>query len=85
MLTGLSKIEGTIEFIDTLLEAGCKFLLFAHHREVIQKYDEYLKKKKVGSILIDGKVNPEQRHKRVTEFQHNENIRVAVLSITAAS
>jgi hypothetical protein len=30
-LTGEAKIPGCIEFIDTLLDAGAKFLLFAHH------------------------------------------------------
>lgn len=42
-------------------------------------------KKKVGYIRIDGSVNAERRHERVTAFQHDETIRVAVLSINACS
>ncbi len=30
-LTGLSKIDGVCEFIETLTENGAKFLVFAHH------------------------------------------------------
>ena len=30
-LTGEAKVSGTIEFLDTLLEAEAKFLLFCHH------------------------------------------------------
>ena len=44
-----------------------------------------MKKKKVGYMRIDGSVNPEKRHERVTNFQHNDKIRVAILSITACS
>jgi len=31
-LTGLSKIEGVCDFIETLTENGAKFLVFAHHK-----------------------------------------------------
>ena len=36
-------------------------------------------------MRIDGKTNPEQRKHFVDSFQDNENIMVAVLSITAAN
>lgn len=65
-LTGEAKVAGTIEFLETLLEAGAKFLLFAHHQLVLDSYEQHLKKKKVGHIRIDGKVDPEKRHERVT-------------------
>ena len=42
-------------------------------------------KKKVEYVRIDGKVNPELRHERVSRFQNNEIVRIAILSITAAS
>lgn len=51
----------------------------------MDSYDEYFKKKNVGYIRIDGSVKPEIRNERVKEFQSNENIRVAILSITACS
>ena len=65
-MTGEAKLAGSIDFIDTLLEAGAKFLLFAHHKTVLDGYENHLKKKKIGYIRIDGSVNPERRHERVT-------------------
>jgi SWI/SNF-related matrix-associated actin-dependent regulator 1 of chromatin subfamily A len=48
--------------MDTILDNGGKFLLFAHHKNVLDAYEEHCKKKKVGYIRIDGKVNPEKRN-----------------------
>jgi SWI/SNF-related matrix-associated actin-dependent regulator 1 of chromatin subfamily A len=53
-LTGESKIVGATDFIETLLEAGAKFLLFAHHKNVLNAYEDHMKRKKVGYIRIDG-------------------------------
>ena len=64
-LTGEAKIVGCLEFIDTLLEAGVKFLLFAHHLSVLDAFEEHIKKKDTDYIRIDGKVPSEKRHQRV--------------------
>lgn len=84
-LTGEAKLKGSFEFLDTLLDAGAKFLLFAHHKQILTEYENYLKQKKVEYIRIDGQVSPEKRHERVNRFQHEESVRVAILSITACS
>jgi len=34
-LSGEAKVAGALEFLDTLFEAGAKFLLFAHHLGVM--------------------------------------------------
>lgn len=52
---------------------------------MLDRYEAHLAKKKVGYIRIDGGVDAEKRHERVTRFQHSEDVRVAVLSITACS
>ena len=67
-LSGEAKIQGSIDFIETLLEAGAKFLLFAHHKLVLDHYEDLMKKRKTKYIRIDGKVNPEKRHERVQHF-----------------
>jgi len=64
-LSGESKITGSFDFIEILLEAGAKFLLFAHHIAVLDKYEAYFQKKKTGCVRIDGRIKPEIRHKRV--------------------
>jgi SWI/SNF-related matrix-associated actin-dependent regulator 1 of chromatin subfamily A len=84
-LSGEAKVTGTIEFTETLLKAGVKFLLFAHHKNVLDEYEKFYVKKKVKCIRIDGRVNPEKRHQMVTEFQHDDTMRIALLSINACS
>ncbi len=39
-LTGLAKIKGILEFTETLIENKCKFLIFAHHYEVLDAIEE---------------------------------------------
>lgn len=53
-LTGESKVEGVCDFIETLLDAGAKFLVFAHHQVVMNKIEQFLAKSKSGYIRIDG-------------------------------
>lgn len=84
-LTGEAKVAGTIEFMEALFEAEAKFLLFAHHQCVMDTYEDYIKKKNIQYIRIDGKVDPKQRHDRVQKFQSDEKVRVAILSITTCS
>ena len=84
-LSGLAKIKGVIEYISDLLEADEKFLLFAHHQIVLNRIEEFLKNKKVKYIRIDGKTPQEMRFEYVKNFQEDNNIKVAVLSLNAAS
>ena len=41
--TGLAKVQSGFEFLETLLDAEIKFLLFAHHKAVLDEYEEKLK------------------------------------------
>lgn len=55
-LTGESKIAGINDFLETLIENNCKFIVFAHHHSVMDALEEFVKSKKVGYVRIDGKV-----------------------------
>ncbi|EQB59697.1 swi snf-related matrix-associated actin-dependent regulator of chromatin subfamily a-like protein 1 [Vairimorpha apis BRL 01] len=46
---------------------------------------EFLKEKKVKFIKIDGSVLSSHRHRLVKDFQNNNDVTVALLSITACS
>ncbi|CAN7029653.1 unnamed protein product [Brassica rapa subsp. trilocularis] len=37
-----------------VMQAGCNFLVFAHHHSMLEALHEFLKKKKVVCIRIDG-------------------------------
>ncbi|XP_065853070.1 uncharacterized protein [Euphorbia lathyris] len=78
-----AKISGVLDYLGTVVEAGCKFLIFAHHVPMIQAIHEFLVKKKVGCIRIDGSTPPASRQALVTDFQEKDAIKAAVLSIRA--
>ncbi|XP_058000812.1 uncharacterized protein LOC110669090 isoform X2 [Hevea brasiliensis] len=78
-----AKIPGVIDYLGTVIEAGCKFLIFAHHQPMIDSIHEFLIKKKVGCIRIDGSTPPASRQALVTDFQEKDAIKAAVLSIRA--
>jgi SWI/SNF-related matrix-associated actin-dependent regulator 1 of chromatin subfamily A len=67
-LTGTAKIKGILEFVETLLENRCKFLIFAHHYDVLDAIEECVIKKKVSHIRIDGKIETTKRYEAVRKF-----------------
>ncbi|KAK8471029.1 hypothetical protein PHAVU_003G123100 [Phaseolus vulgaris] len=77
-----AKIPSVLDYVGTVIEAGCKFLIFAHHQPMIDSIHDFLRKK-VGCIRIDGGTPAASRQQLVTEFQEKESIKAAVLSIKA--
>ena len=87
--SGLAEAESSANYIlDWLAGSGDneKILIFAHHKDVLDIIEEAVAKalKGNGHIRIDGRVSPQERQNRVHSFQSKRNIRVAILSITAA-
>ncbi|KAL5700587.1 DNA helicase [Ranunculus cassubicifolius] len=78
-----AKIPAVEDYLGTVIEAGCKFLIFAHHTSMIEAIHKFLLKKKVGCIRIDGGTPASTRQALVTDFQEKDGIRAAVLSIKA--
>lgn len=78
-----AKIPAVLDYIGTVIEAGCKFIVFAHHQPMINSLHEFLLKKKVGCIRIDGGTPPASRQALVMDFQEKDSIKAAVLSIKA--
>lgn len=78
-----AKIPSVLDYLGTVIEADCKFLIFAHHQPMIDSIHEFLLKKKVGCIRIDGGTPATSRLQLVTEFQEKDAIKAAVLSIKA--
>ncbi|CDW72220.1 snf2 family n-terminal domain containing protein [Stylonychia lemnae] len=83
-LTGTAKIKGIQEFMETLLENRCKFLIFAHHYDVLDAIEDTVIKRKVSHIRIDGKIDVTKRYEAVRKFQTDAECLVAVLSLTAS-
>ncbi|CAI2377978.1 unnamed protein product [Moneuplotes crassus] len=82
--SGIAKVEGGFKFVETLLENGIKFLLFCHHQDVMNAYEERIKKKRINFIRIDGSTSQTKRHEYIKQFQERKECKIALLSITAA-
>nr|XP_044607263.1 SWI/SNF-related matrix-associated actin-dependent regulator of chromatin subfamily A-like protein 1 isoform X2 [Equus asinus] len=84
--TAEAKIPCVIEYILDLLESGReKFLVFAHHKVVLDAITKELERKHVQHIRIDGATSSADREALCQQFQLSERHAVAVLSITAAN
>ncbi|XP_008053749.1 SWI/SNF-related matrix-associated actin-dependent regulator of chromatin subfamily A-like protein 1, partial [Carlito syrichta] len=84
--TAEAKIPSVIEYILDLLESGKeKFLVFAHHKVVLDAITKELERKHVQHIRIDGSTSSADREDLCQQFQLCERHAVAVLSITAAN
>ncbi|XP_034249372.1 SWI/SNF-related matrix-associated actin-dependent regulator of chromatin subfamily A-like protein 1 [Thrips palmi] len=85
METGLSKINGVVQYICDMLDNGEKFLVFAHHAKVLDAICNAVESKKTDYIRIDGSVPSDVRKQLCNHFQEQESCQVAVLSIKAAN
>ncbi|XP_004376354.1 SWI/SNF-related matrix-associated actin-dependent regulator of chromatin subfamily A-like protein 1 isoform X1 [Trichechus manatus latirostris] len=84
--TAETKIPSVIEYILDLLESGKeKFLVFAHHKVVLDAITNELERKHVQHIRIDGSTPSADRDNLCEQFQLSERHAVAVLSVTAAN
>ncbi|XP_061696706.1 SWI/SNF-related matrix-associated actin-dependent regulator of chromatin subfamily A-like protein 1 [Syngnathoides biaculeatus] len=84
--TAEAKLQAITEYITDMLECGRdKFLVFAHHKLVLDHITSELAKKDVSFIRIDGSTASSERQRLCDKFQHSGKTCVAVLSITAAN
>ena len=84
--TANAKLKAVKVYIKDLLSSSSeKFLVFVHHQVMLKAIAEVVSDAGVGHIVIDGRVSSEARKVSVDRFQTEDNIRVAVLSITAAN
>ena len=83
ILSAEAKANGVKEYIRYLIDNRCKFLIFAHHKVMLDAIEDEVKKLKIDYIRIDGKIKVEKRQEFVNKFQKDETCLVAILSITA--
>uniref|UniRef100_A0A7S1FWL3 Uncharacterized protein n=2 Tax=Corethron hystrix TaxID=216773 RepID=A0A7S1FWL3_9STRA len=86
--SGIGKAEAVANYVlDWLRGSGTqKLLVFAHHIEVLDIIEAAASKllKGVGHIRIDGSVSGKDRASRVKRFQTHAQVRLGILSVTAA-
>ncbi|VIO92396.1 Helicase conserved C-terminal domain containing protein [Brugia malayi] len=86
--TGIAKAKSVARYIiDHYFYDGApkkKVLIFAHHQVVLDMISIDVAKKGLRSIRIDGTTASRLRDEQCRLFQENDDVMVAVLSITAA-
>eukprot|EP00798_Chlamydomonas_sp_ICE-L_P027613 gene27613-7250_t len=66
------------------MENDTKFLIFAHHKDLLEGIEQAVVKAKVGYIRICGSTPAKTRSSLVDKFQEDDACKVAVLGIKAA-
>ncbi|ORD93308.1 SMAL1 [Enterospora canceri] len=79
------KVDPVLAYINSLVEKETKFLVFAHHKTMIDAIAENIKSMNIKYMKIDGNVPVAKRKMLVDAFQKDDSYKVAVLSLTAAS
>lgn len=82
-ITGYAKVKAIKEYITYLIDADIKFLLFCHHKLVMDEIDKFLTEKKCMFIRIDGLTPIDKRELYIKSFQNDDKIKIALLSLTA--
>ncbi|BFY98183.1 hypothetical protein BsWGS_01222 [Bradybaena similaris] len=82
-----AKLSAVRDYVLDLIESDKKFLLFAHHKEMLDCVEDGIKSQAshIEYIRIDGRTTSEQRHFFCNKFQTCDSYKVAILSITAAN
>ncbi|KAG0416800.1 SWI/SNF-related matrix-associated actin-dependent regulator of chromatin subfamily A-like protein 1, partial [Dictyocoela roeselum] len=79
------KIDAVLEYLAGIIDKDIKFLVFAHHTQMLGAIEAFVADRNIPYIKIDGNVPVSARHRLVTAFQEDSDIRIAILSLTAAS
>ncbi|KAI5151265.1 SWI/SNF-related matrix-associated actin-dependent regulator of chromatin subfamily A-like protein 1 [Enteropsectra breve] len=81
---GLKK-AAVVKYVDQILGKNIKTVVFAHHQEMLNELEDFVKQKGIGYIRIDGATPGAKRNIAVENFQKVDGIKIAILSITACS
>jgi len=83
--SAFAKVDAVTAYVLDVLETGRKVLIFAHHLVMMDALSEALTKKHYDFVRIDGATQSDTRKRNCDLFQTDENVKAAVLSITAAN
>lgn len=75
------KLKSSIDWIKDFLESGEKLVVFATHKNVI---DKLIKTFKNIAVKVDGSVTGEKRNKAVKKFNGDDSVRLFIGNIKAA-
>lgn len=75
--SGVAKLPLTLKWLQVRLDnvASGKFLVFGHHRQVLDGVQQYLIGRGMEFMRIDGSTPPSERHIRAKHFQTSNSCR----------
>jgi SWI/SNF-related matrix-associated actin-dependent regulator 1 of chromatin subfamily A len=79
--TALAKTKKILGDLDDLLETDEKFIIFAHHKDVIDMIYQHFKDK---AVKLTGSDSAQKKQEAVEKFQNDEKIKIFVGNIQAA-
>ncbi|XP_070141222.1 SWI/SNF-related matrix-associated actin-dependent regulator of chromatin subfamily A-like protein 1 isoform X2 [Drosophila kikkawai] len=79
------KTRAVCAYVKTLLKEDKKFIIFAHHRVMMDAISDCLSQLKVHYIRIDGQTRSDLRADFVDTFQKKKTCKVALLSLKACN
>lgn len=84
--TSSLKLKAVCDYIGDLVGKSVeKMLVFAHHKDIMDGLAEYFLTKNLKYLRIDGSTATSKRQDICDAFQNDPNVKIALLSITAAS
>lgn len=84
--TATAKLAAVLEYLEDVFEdEETKVIVFAHHQVCLNGIADFLKKKNIDHIRIDGNSAQTTRQSMCDQFQDVPTCRVALLGITSAS
>lgn len=85
-LAGKAKLDAVKEWVVEKLDGEVnKLIIFGHHKDFLNGVEESLIAEKIKYMKIDGSTSKIKRFENTENFQKDPELRVALLSINAAS
>ena len=76
----MAKVDLAGNYIKQVVEGDNKLVVFAHHRDVLDKLEETVRQAKIKYVRADGSTANENRQKYIDIFQEDENCMVFLAS-----
>jgi len=81
--TSRQKLPCVLKYITQLAEGEDKFIIWAHHKFVIEAIHEHLDALKIKHIVVNGETPKSQRPHMYKALEEDDDTRIAVLSLEA--
>lgn len=76
-----SKVEALKDILEQTVRQDRKIVIWAHYHETFRIISEVLDKEKIGYSMIsgiDGRIKPEEKHKRIWRFKNEDSCPVII-------